>query len=275
MSGTEECEHVWCVDLDIVFTSIPPKFRWKCVKCGEERIAEKCPPGDVSLDPDGLFVVKRDGTSNGTCPDENRTCPNESPDSREKTENDIFAAIKQAVGSGTLCGFGTIGDWLDRQAAITERECRDRKCWDYCETCELKEQIHELTAELKEAGYYRQENDKLQEQVMELHYELKDAKAANSRQAEKIKGVCSLNDELQTQVDELKSRNCPHYHVREHYCDVHGTRIAELQAQVDNLAADLHTCNREREKLREQLGIALDHAHETLALVDLDGEVVG
>lgn len=47
-----------------------------------------------------------------------------------------------------------------------------------------------------------------------------------------------------------------------------------VKAERDNLADDLLACNREREHLREQLGIALDHAHDVLALVDLDGEVV-
>lgn len=37
-------------------------------------------------------------------------------------------------------------------------------------------------------------------------------------------------------------------------------RIAELQEQVD--------------ELREKLGIALDHAHDTLSLVDLEGNVL-
>lgn len=58
-------------------------------------------------------------------------------------------------------------------------------------------------------------------------------------------------------------------------------RITELQVQVDrltserdNLADDLLTCNREREHLREQLGIVLDHAHDICSLVDLDGNVL-
>ena len=150
-------------------------------------------------------------------------------DSREKLEDDViswcatFPTWKYADDSRKHV-FG----WLDRQAAITTRECIGDP------------------GKAGLMGVVAHERECYEKQIAEL----------------------------QAQVDELKSRNCPHYHVREHYCDVHGTRIAELQAQVDNLAADLHTCNREREKLREQLGIALDHAHDMLALVDLDGEVV-
>ena len=54
----------------------------------------------------------------------------------------------------------------------------------------------------------------------------------------------------------------------------------ELQEQVDRLTAerdalsdDLLTCNHEREHLRKSLGIALDHAHDMLSLVDISGEV--
>jgi hypothetical protein len=43
-----------------------------------------------------------------------------------------------------------------------------------------------------------------------------------------------------------------------------------LSAEVDNLAEQLKTSNREREHIRKLLGIALDHAHDVLALVDVD-----
>lgn len=59
-------------------------------------------------------------------------------------------------------------------------------------------------------------------------------------------------DELQEQVDALRSRHCPHYDATEHTCDVHGTRIAELTA--------------EREQYRKLFGMALDWAHEITML---------
>ena len=46
-------------------------------------------------------------------------------------------------------------------------------------------------------------------------------------------------------------------------------QVDRLTAERDNLAADLLTCNREREQLRKHLGIALDHAHDICALVDI------
>ena len=59
-------------------------------------------------------------------------------------------------------------------------------------------------------------------------------------------------DELQEQVDALRSRHCPHYDATEHTCDVHRTRIAELTA--------------EREQYRKLFGMALDWAHEITML---------
>lgn len=50
--------------------------------------------------------------------------------------------------------------------------------------------------------------------------------------------------------------------------------LAAVKAERDNLADDLLASNRERESLRRTLGIALDHAHDMLALVNFDGEVV-
>lgn len=51
-------------------------------------------------------------------------------------------------------------------------------------------------------------------------------------------------------------------------------QLYELTAERDNLARDLAESERLREQLREKLGAACDHAHDMLALVDLDGEVV-
>ena len=59
-------------------------------------------------------------------------------------------------------------------------------------------------------------------------------------------------DELQEQVDALRSRHCPHYDATEHTCDVHRTRIAELTV--------------EREQYRKLFGMALDWAHEITML---------
>lgn len=52
-------------------------------------------------------------------------------------------------------------------------------------------------------------------------------------------------------------------------------QVDRLEAERDALAADLRDCERQRERLRQALGCAIDHAHEVVSLVNLDGEVIG
>lgn len=70
-------------------------------------------------------------------------------------------------------------------------------------------------------------------------------------------------------------------HNAEALCDKLQTSLNSLNAVCDNLAYDLAACNREREGLRKMLGIAIDHAHDIIqlmnndfSLVDNGGEVV-
>lgn len=73
--------------------------------------------------------------------------------------------------------------------------------------------------------------------------------------------IDSLSQELDDITDErnmLQRRN-----------DELRTSYDKLKRERDNLAADLLACNREREQLRKHLGIALDHAHDICALVDI------
>lgn len=69
-----------------------------------------------------------------------------SDDSREKLEADVYRAADEMdrfyCGEKFIDTRKIIG-WLDRQAAITERECR-KPNWSYCETCEA---LEKLTAE--------------------------------------------------------------------------------------------------------------------------------
>lgn len=90
--------------------------------------------------------------------------------------------------------------------------------------------------------------------------ELTDSYEASSRALE----ILTLDKaKLATQVDKLQS-----------YVDDATADYAKLVKERDNLADDLLTCNREREQLRKHLGIALDHAHDICALVDIDGNVL-
>jgi chromosome segregation ATPase len=103
--------------------------------------------------------------------------------------------------------------------------------------------------------------------------------------------VCRLNDELQRKVDELTDSyeaSCRALDILtldksnlETQLEAEHALVVQFQydnerikAERDNLAADLLTCNREREQLRKHLGIALDHAHDICSLVDIDGNVL-
>ena len=76
----------------------------------------------------------QDGTLDGDTEPENE-------DSRERLEAEIesYSAFDMM---DTITLDMVIG-WIDRQAAITERECR-KPNWSYCETCEA---LEKLTAE--------------------------------------------------------------------------------------------------------------------------------
>lgn len=126
-------------------------------------------------------------------------------DSREKLEADVRKHIAISItpnkdDDGVLAPVQTVLEWLDRQAAITEREKAEKV---YAQS-RSTEYLHELKQEL---------------------------------------------DDITNERNMLQRRN------------------SELRTQYDKL-------KRERDYWREQLGIALDHAHDICTLVDLDGEVV-
>lgn len=139
-------------------------------------------------------------------------------DSREKLEADTTETWKAVA---RICARGETPKerWtndefyklLDRQAAITERECR------------------------KHAIAYQ------------CHCDEKFA-------------------ELQKQVDKLTAE-------RDNYRDM-CVRAVDAGEQLSAKVDKLEECVREREHLRNQLGIALDHAHDICSLVDLDGNVL-
>ena len=197
----------------------------------------------ASNKPDGKSVAPKTAETAETCAAKCDIC--DFDDSREKLEADCTAtwkSVERIVRSG-----GTPKDrWtnneffklLDRQAAITERECR-----------------HENYAE---GDVYRKVYTKSHIDEM-----IRDAKRELELQRER-------NTELQAALDQQRSATA-------NANDLWGrTRdeLAAVKAERDNLADDLLASNREREHLRRTLGIALDHAHDMLALVNLDGEVV-
>lgn len=100
-------------------------------------------------------------------------------DTREQLEADILAHYKTPEEK-----LKTVREWLDRQAAITERECMEQATtryigWDCAECAEglgkeldarcdpLKERIAELTAELETYRKYAEQGERMKPQSKE------------------------------------------------------------------------------------------------------------
>ena len=154
----------------------------------------------------------------------------ENADSRERLEAEIesYSAFSMM---DTITLDMVIG-WLDRQAAITEREYGERMvseamCSRICVVVsEQREQIAELTAE---------------------------------------------RDELRARVDYLESRHCAWADPdsRGDGCMWRKDEVFDaLKAERDNLAKDRALANNERERYRCLLGKALDYADAIHALAD-------
>ena len=131
----------------------------------------------------------------------------------------------------------TVVGWLDRQAAITEREGREE--WKKAASGEI------YRAKLK-ADELIAERDKLKSYVDDVTDDY--AKLVMERDELKAK----VHD-MQIVVDCVDERN-------KRYC--------ELVSERDNLARDLQDCNREREKWRDLCGRMQDASHEVGRIAD-------
>jgi len=102
----------------------------------EAELAHQRPQNDAhgSIEGEGVKV-----------PAEDESGAHSEPDSRERLEADMAAWLNDNLCVDCYDADIAYG-WLDRQAAITERECR-KPNWSYCETCEA---LEKLTAERDE-----------------------------------------------------------------------------------------------------------------------------
>lgn len=121
-------------------------------------------------------------------------------DSRERLEAEIesYSAFDMM---DTITLDMVIG-WLDRQAAITERECR-KPNWYYCETCET---LAELTAERDELKgqvfTLKSECDDLESTCNVLENELYNAKAERERYRSKFGKCLDYADDIHALMDD-------------------------------------------------------------------------
>ena len=157
-------------------------------------------------------------------------------DSREKLEADVRWQMGHffAWDEKREEFVGYVLEWLDRQAAITERECRSE--FDALdehaqalerENEELRKQVDELRADLNTADW---NNKYLNKQVNELAAEL-------GRDTLKACNTCAARIDLEQQVEELTS-------------ELTAARNAHAQAEHEAVI------------LREKLGRMLDCSHE-------------
>ena len=84
-------------------------------------------------------------------------------------------------------------------------------------------------------------------------------------------------DELLRKVDKLETANgklCESVNQLTHMVETRDESIHNLVGLVDKRQAEIMKLTAERDELREKLSRALDNAHDTLTLVDLNGEVI-
>lgn len=103
-------------------------------------------------------------------------------------------------------------------------------------------------------------------QLVDENIELREELAKRDKGIERLK---RQRDEARQQISILEAEcdTCVYKQEFRH--------MDKLEAERDALAADLQDCEQQRERLRQALGIAIDHAHEIVSLVNLDGEVIG
>lgn len=146
----------------------------------------------------------------------------------------------------------TIGRYIDKlQAKVDELAELNSYAWQegFEKGCESRDDA---------IADWRAETD-------ELHEEL----------AKRDKGIERLKrqrDTARAKIDELHAE-CDTCCYKTDYIEMDFYDVDKLEAERDALAADLHDCERQRERLRQALGCAIDHAHEIMALVDIEGEV--
>jgi len=212
-------------------------------------------------------------------------------DSREQLEADITHQFSMWFGNSPYPSQGhrTAVEWLDRQAAITRRECEhDREALDYYSDryAEMDGRIVELTRKLEDAEFERDELESMIERdyVKRSTFDLackkrdeavRDAKLAvharDSAMDERDALQEKLEDDwkysnLKKQVDLLTVRAVG----AEQEADELKAIVDRLTKERDELAADLKSCEgqlkTERNNFRQATG-ARDYWRDKLSMV--------
>lgn len=123
-------------------------------------------------------------------------------DSREKLEADMEDAIADLIAKAWIFGsndekfsgydYDIFFKLLDRQAAITERECR-KPNWDYCDTCETLKDVNFECEELQEQA----DNQKKAAENFRDMWQKADARCSELK---------AENDGLKARIESLRAK---------------------------------------------------------------------
>lgn len=204
--------------------------------------------------------------------------PQDEQDTREKLEADVREWCESSGAVFPQARANTVVEWLDRQAAITERDVLGRE-WNYKDTCDsLQEQVDEYAEKVDELeadrrnwqdGYYlakltelEAERDELQERVDNLcaseeigNKLIMVQLETEAEQGRTIVEYAERMGELEAENEKLKEE----LRLINTYSGVKG---CECETTVFGMRLDeVRNLQVENEKLRENLSKALDHAH--------------
>lgn len=228
------------------------------------------------------FAVENDiSATNVDANDENATCNNSgdfvTDDSREKLEADVREYYRiglpgiQETELHRLY-YEQVIEWLDRQADIIRKT--EQAAWIQ----QANGLIHEANVRAEELRGSLDTAKQLIEQYkadgvdnLRKIDELREELAKRDKGIERLK---RQRDTARAKIDELHAE-CDTCCYKTDYIEMDFLDVDRLEAERDALAADLKDCEQQRERLRQALGTAIDHAHEVVSLVNLDGEVIG
>lgn len=188
-------------------------------------------------------------------------------DSREKLEDDV---VHECARPGFGPEFGEIMAWLDRQAAIAERETKLRELYKFEENHRYHiRSIEEVNQKLnKRIAELTAERDGLKAQVNSWRERNGDNMAMVDSLAKQVNELRAERDELTNAINELQKKQPYCYNPEQPMGTLNtiGRYIDELTAERDALADDLLTCNKEREEYRDLFSKSLTLADEIVNL---------
>lgn len=188
-------------------------------------------------------------------------------DSREKLEADAMDFCKHFYT--TERRYDELIRLLKQQAAITERELISQGVFDLGTQQRIIEQDRSIVEYAERVGELEAELDTKQGAL--------DIAVKNESNLEqRIIELEKENDRLMQKVADAKvgAIGCPAYIPETHYCKWHCADFELNNSTLLKLRQDNYALRNERDELREKLSQAIGHAHNTIKLVNLDGECV-